>query len=274
MAKGKKTEQVDESYLDYLGIGGEPPGESGEGEGEGGDRDKVAALLKTVGDLTERIDGLQRERRYPAAPATVAMAAPVEPKLKEVTLDGLPDQVDHPEEYAKGLNTRISETMRDNMRLLSTHQAEVGALATHSAGRSDQLWEDFKEDYLPQLEAGLPEDMDATPYVEVAARGLAEKAVRRGQNLDVYMYQGGFMEDVYDATDKVLAPFRASVDEGGEGEGEGGGGTGPTAAEAEAHRTGGILGSSGAKAPKAPNVEDTGGLISDLTEVQLKSGFY
>lgn len=277
MAKGKKTakaktEPVDDSYLDYLGIGGDQE-VKGDGEGEegkgGGEDDKVASLLKTVDDLTSRIDNLQRDRRYPATPIQ-ASPTPTEPKLKEVTLDGLPDQAEHPEEYARGLNTRISETMRDNMRALSTHHAEVGALATQNAGRSEQLWDDFKTDYLPKLEEGLPEDMDATPYVEVAARSLAQKAVKRGLNLDVYMYQGGFMEDVYDAAEKVLAPFRVGK---GEGEGEDTDAH-PTAAEAEAHRTGGIIGPGGAKTVKAPEGEEKGGLISDLTEVQVKSGFF
>lgn len=285
MAKRKKAAEAEgESYLDYLGIGGDGTiagGDGkGEGEGEGGGTDEIAGLLKTVDALTSQVETMQKDRRYPAAPV-VATVAPTEPKFKEVSLDGLPDQADNPEEWAKGLNSRMTETMRDNMRALSVYTAETEAAATRESGRSNQLWTDFQDTYLSRLEDGLPENMEATPYVEVVARNIATKAVRRGQNLDFYMYQGAFAEDVFAETEKVLAPFRTLE---GEGEGEGGKGAGagadnafnPGSGDTEVHRTGGIIGPAGTQGSDAAVVDDgkKGSLIDDISEVQRASGFF
>ena len=282
MAKRKKAAEVEsDSYLDYLGIGGDGTiagGDGkGEGEGEGGD-DKIAGLLKTVDALTSQVETMQKDRRYPAAPV-VATVAPTEPKFKEVSLDGLPDQTEHPEEWAKGLNSRMTETMRDNMRALSVYTAETEAVATRESGRSNQLWTDFQDTYLSRLEEGLPENMEATPYVEVVARNIAAKAVRRGQNLDFYMYQGAFAEDVFAETEKVLAPFRTLEGDGEAERGEGAGSDNtfnPGDGDGEAHRTGGIIGPTVTQGGTAAVVDDgkKGSLIDDISEVQRASGFF
>ncbi len=272
MAKGKKANEESGTYLDYLGIGGDDVPVKGEGEKEGaGAEDQVAGLLKTIESLTSRVDAMQSRRAYGSMPAMAQTTAPTQPKLRDVTLEGLPSQADDPEGYASGLNARIGEAVNENMRALSVFNAETQALATQTAGRSDQLWSDFQDQYLTKLEKDLPDGVDALAYVEVAARGVAKKAARRGLNLDAYMYQTSevFMEDVYAAAEKVLAPFREGT--GKEGDGEGAGGD-----DDEVNRTGGIIGPGGTPGakPKPDEDEDKGSLISDITEIQKKGGFY
>ncbi len=270
MTESKKADPVkDESYLDYLGIGGdEVKGEEKKGEEE----PKVADLLKTIETLSQRMDTMQEQPAiYSPVPMTVtAPVVPVAPKLREVTLDGLPDQVEHPEEWTRGLNSRIGEAVTENIRALSTYNAEVMGQEQATAGRSDQLWKDFQSQYMDKLEEGLPEGVTASSYVEVVARDVAGRAKNRGVNLDAYMYQtsAAFMRDVYDAADKVLAPLRAKKGEEGEAH--------PTAEEAAAaHRTEGIIGAGGLNPGKSgPEEEDKSTLISDLQEVQVKTGFF
>ncbi len=271
MAKGKKKEAATDTYLDYLGIGGDEG--AGEEETKGAEELKVSDLLKNIETLTQRIDTMATERARPAPVAAAGPTAPTPPKLREIALDGLPDQIEHPDEWAKGLNTRINEVVTENIRALSVYNAETASQAGAQEGRSGQLWEDFQTQYMERLEKDLPEGVSATSYVEVAAREVAGKAKRRGLDLNAYMYQTSeaFMEDVFKAADKVLAPLRAVDEEEEEADATV---MGPTVKEVEAHRTGGIIGAGGVKDGKKPSTEDTSTLISDLQEVQVKTGFF
>ncbi len=270
MTKAKK--EKDESYLDFLGVGEEKPGE---GEGEGGEKptqdDQIAGLMKTIEGLSTTVDTLQQQvTRGAQAPAQ----APVilsEPKLKDISFDGLPDQTENPEGFATALNARMSDTLRDNMRAMSEFNAAKTAAASAGETRTEQLWDDFQDQYMTKLELDLPKGMEALPYVEVAAKAVAKRAGRRGLDLDRYMYQGSFMQDVFTEADKVLKPFRGS----GEGKGEGEGEKHPTPEEVEeANRTGGIFGTGGAGETGGGEKPDKSTLISDLQEIQKKSGFF
>ncbi len=273
MAKGKKKAVETDSYLDYLGIGGDQSVSGGtvtaEGEGES-EGSQVADLLKSIESLTARMDTMQTMAARPAPMAAAGPAAPVAPKLREIALDGLPDQMEHPDEWAKGLNSRINEVVTENIRALSVYNAETALQAGAQEGRSSQLWDDFQTQYMDKLEEGLPNGISASSYVEVAARDVAGKAKRRGLDLNAYMYQTSdtFMEDVFKAANKVLAPLRVS--EGGEEEADTDGSVG----EGEVHRTGGIIGPGGVKDGKKGPTEETSTLISDLQEVQIKTGFF
>ncbi len=268
MAKGKaakKTEQ-DEGYLDFLGIGGEKPEGEGAGEkGETSQADQISGLMKTIEGLATTVDTLQQQVTMGATPLQ-ATIAPAEPTLKAVNFEGLPDQQEDPAGFAKVLNTRMSETLQENMRVMGEFNTAKATAASAVETRTEQLWDDFQTQYMTKLETGLPDKLEALPYVEVAAKAVAKRAQRRGLDLDTYMYRGSFMADVFAETEKVLAPFRKE-------EGEGGTEGHPTAAEAEAHRTAGIFGTTGPEGKKPEENEDKG-LISDLQEVQLKSGFY
>ncbi len=269
MTKAKK--EKDESYLDFLGVSEEKPGEEKKGEGEPTTTDQIAGLMKTIEGLSSTVDTLQQQVTLGAQAPAQAPVIPSEPKLKDISFDGLPDQETDPAGFATALNTRMSDTLRDNMRAMTEHNAAKTAAASAGETRTEQLWDDFQNQYMTKLEVDLPKGMEALPYVEVAAKAVAKRAGRRGLDLDRYMYQGSFMQDVFAEADKVLKPFRAS----GEGEGEGEGEKRPTAEEAEeATRTGGIFGTGGAGEPGGGEKPDKSTLISDLQEIQTKSGFF
>ncbi len=262
MTKAKK--EKDEGYLDFLGMGDE---EEEKGRGEPSQATQIAGLMKTIEGLSSTVDSLQHQVDYSRAAPAPTPTVPTEPQLREISFEGLPDQMENPEGYATALNTRMAEAVQYNMRALSDHSAAAQAARAQGEGRTEQLWEDFQAQYMDKLETNLPDGVDALPYIEVAAKAVAKKAQRRGLDLDAYMYQGAFMKDVYAEADKVLKPFRGE-------EGEGGGEEHPTAEEAEAIRTGGIFGSGGVGSEKGGEESEDKGLISDLQEVQLKSGFY
>ncbi len=276
MAKGKKAAKAavvekDESYMDFLGMAGERIGEEEEDKGgtpEPSQADQIAGLMKTIEGLATTVDTLQHQVSMGAQPAAQIVAAPTAPTLKEVSFKGLPDQTEDPEGFANQLNTRMTDTLRDNMRAMTEFETARTATANAGTQRTEQLWSDFQDQYMNKLDTDLPDGMTALPYVEVAAKNLATQAERRGVDLSAYMYRGTFMADVYKEAEKVLAPFRK-----GEGGGEGGE-SGPTPEEIEATRTGGIFGSSGVEGAGGGEKLDKSTLITDLQEVQLKTGFF
>ncbi len=259
----KAKVEKDEGYLDFLGMGDE---KEEKGEKAPDQAEQIAGLMRTIEGLSSTVDNLQQ--RANMAPAAVAPVVPTEPTFREVSFDDLPDQMSNPEGYASALNTRMAEAVQFNVRAMTQHQAVLAEAQAQGAGRTDQLWDDFQSQYMDKLETNLPEGVDPLPYVEVAAKAVAKRAQRRGVDMDTYMFRGSFMQDVYAEADKVLKPIRGE-EEGADGE------THPTAAEAEAIRTGGIFGSGGA-GEVAEEAEDgeKGSLVSDIREIQMKSGFY
>ncbi len=269
MAKGKKkaaAAEKDESYLDFLGIEAEAEGEGKEKDPS--QADQIAGLMKTIEGLSSTVEGLEQRANMAPAAAPVAPVQLVEPKMSEINLDGLPDQSEDPTAYANALTSRMTSTVNANMKAMGEYTAARNAEATEGTGKTEQLWDDFQSQYMEKLEVDLPKGVEALPYVEVAAKAVAKRAQRRGVDMDTYMFRGAFMQDVFAEADKVLKPLR------GESEGEEEGEQHPTAAEAEATRTGGIFGSAGAGEGKGEEIEDKGSLISDLQEIQKKSGFY
>ena len=284
MAKEKKVaaEPAETDILDVLGIGGDPgssgkPAEKAAGK-EPDESDRIATLLTTIEGLTGRVDQMQGDFMRLATGGAPVITTPEAPKMTEITLEGLPDQADDPEGFAKGLNSRVNETLKANMAALTAHQASEQAAVGAATARGDRLWEDFQESYFEKLEADLPDTItDVTPYVETAAKAVAARAVRgiadpvqKARMLDSLMYgtPTRFMEDVFKETERVLAPLRPAA---GEGEGE----KGPTPEEmAAAHRTGGIEGgAAGPKGKGAPGEEQTT-LVQDIEKIQLATGFY
>lgn len=280
MAKAKKAAAApaEESILDALGIGGDPePTEKPKVEGKGPDEaDRIAALLTTIEGLTGRVDQMQGDFMRLASGSAAPITTPEAPKLAEMTLEGLPAQADDPEGFAKGLNSRMNETLQANMAALAKHQSDQQAATASTAARGDRLWADFQESYFEKLEKDLPDTVsDVTPYVETAAKTVAARAVRgvsdpaqKARMLDSLMYgtPTRFMEDVFNEAEKVLAPLRPVAEgEGGEGEG--------TSAGA-AHRTGGIEGTTAGAKKKDTTQEEAGTLVGDIQAIQLKTGFF
>ena len=119
-----------------------------------------------------------------------------------------------------------------------------------------------------------------TPYVETAAKAVAERAVRgiadeaqRARTLDSLMYSTSprFMEDVYKETDRVLSPLRAKADPTP-------GGDLPEPKQGEAHRTGGIEGGGAGKVTETDKdkdeMEKAGTLVGDIQAIQRATGFF
>jgi len=265
-----------ENILDVLGIGGDPePTETPKVEGEEpSDADRIATLLTTIEGLTGRVDQMQGDFMRLATGGAAPLAAPEAPKLAEMTLEGLPDQTEDPEGFAKGMNLRMNETLKANIAALTAHQVAEQAALTAQGNRGDQLWSDFQESYFEKLEADLPDTItDVTPYVETAAKAVAARAVRgvadpaqKARMLDSLMYgtPTRFMEDVFKETEKVLSPLRTPA----EGEGAPG-------APGAAHRTGGIEGTTaGVKKSRANQEEEGGTLVGDIQDIQRASGFF
>lgn len=283
MAKVKKAvaEPAETDILDILGIGGDPASarktDAKPAGKEPSDADRIATLLGTIEGLAGRVDQMQGDFMRLAAGSAPVISAPEAPKLQEVTFDGLPDQGEDPEGFAKGVNKRMTDALQANMAALSSHAAATAAASAAQSNRGDQLWSDFQESYFEKLEADLPDTItDVTPYVETAAKAVATRAVKgvadpaqKARMLDSLMYgtPTRFMEDVFKEAERVLSPLRKPT-EGEEGT------TGPTPEEMAAHRTGGI--DAGAAAPKGkggPGEEQTT-LVQDIEKIQLATGFY
>ena len=279
MAKKQAAKAAeDDGILDILGLAGEPEPKKETKEpakGEPSTEDRISALLGTIEGLSGRVEQMQGDFMRLATGSPTPIQVPEAPKLQDVTFDGLPDQTEDPEGFAKGVNTRVTATLQANMAALTAHQAATQAAAVQVTNRGDQLWADFQASYSEKLEAGLPDTIkDVDPYVETAAKAVAARAVRgmadpaqKQRALDSYMYgtPQRFMEDVFAEVDKVLAPLRVKSGEGeGEAKGEGDAG----------HRTAGITGAGGSIGGKKTEAEEAGTLVGDIEAVQRATGFF
>ncbi len=286
MAKKKSasaSEGEGEGILDILGIA-DPDTETTKKAADPGtaEGDRIKALLGTIEGLTNRVDQMQGDFMRLASGGAAQITVPDAPKMAEVSFDGLPDQADDPEGFAKGLNSRMNDTLAANMKALSDHQAANVSAQSASSARSDQLWSDFQSGYFDKLEADLPDTVsDVTPYVETAAKAVAAKAVRgisdpaqKARVLDNLMYgqPTRFMEDVFTEADRVLSPLRVKP----EGEGEGDEKKGPTPEEmADANRTGGIAGTRQVSVGKKSEEEiKAGTMVGDIQDIQRATGFF
>ncbi len=278
----KKSESEGEGILDILGIADpdkSKPAVKKEPE-PNQDDDRIKALLGTIEGLASKVDQMQGDFMRLATGGAAAIVTPTTPKMAEVNFEGLPDQTEDPEGFAKGLNSRMNDTLAANMKALSDHQAASASAQGAANARSDQLWSDFQSSYFDKLEADLPDTVsDVTPYVETAAKTVAAKAVRgisdpaqKTRVLDNLMYgqPTRFMEDVFAEADRVLSPLRTK------GEGEGEEKKGPTPEEvAEANRTGGIAGTRQASPGKKSEEEiKAGTMVGDIQEIQRATGFF
>ncbi len=283
----KKKVEVDENagILDILGIASEKVVET-KAPVAGEDTDtRIKALVGTIEGLSGRMEQMQGDFMRLATGGAGQIAAPAEPQMAEVTLDGLPDQAEDPEGFAKGLTSRMNDTLRANMKALAAHQSASAGASAATAARSDQLWSDFQSGYFEKLEADLPDTVsDVTPYVETAAKTVAAKAVRgisdpaqKARVLDNLMYgqPARFMEDVYKEADRVLGPLRTAP------EGEGGE-EGPTPAQvaaanqqgAEANRTAVVGARSPSPGAKSEDEIKAGTMVGDIQEIQRATGFF
>ncbi len=159
MAKAKKAAApAEESILDVLGIGGDhgsagEPAKKAAAEGKGPDEaERIATLLTTIEGLTGRVDQMQGDFMRLATGGASTITVPEAPKMAEVTFEGLPDQTDDPEGFAKGLTSRMNDTLKANMAALTAHQAAEQATVAAQGARGDRLWADFQEGYFEKLE--------------------------------------------------------------------------------------------------------------------------
>lgn len=290
MAKKKVENDDDKGILDILGIADpDKKGSEKKAPAQGEDTDaRIKALVGTIEGLSGRMEQMQGDFMRLATGGAAQIAVPEAPKMAEVSFDGLPDQTEDPEGFAKGLNTRVNDTLRANMKALSEHQVAQASAVNATSARSDQLWSDFQSGYFEKLEANLPDTVsDVTPYVETAAKTVAAKAVRgisdpvqKARVLDNLMYgqPTRFMEDVFAEADRVLGPLRVKS----EGEGEGKGGDGPSPeqmaaanAQGEPNRTAGVDAGRASSSPQKSEEEiKAGTLVGDIQDIQRATGFF
>ncbi len=285
MARKKVEVDENEGILDVLGLTGEKKTAKAPDPTPGEDTDaRIKALVGTIEGLNGRMEQMQGDFMRLATGGAAQITAPAAPQMAEVSFDGLPDQAEDPEGFAKGLNTRVNDTLRANMKALADHQSASAGASAASAARSDQLWSDFQSSYFDKLEADLPDTVsDVTPYVETAAKSVAAKAVRgisdpaqKARVLDNLMYgqPTRFMEDVYKEADRVLGPLRTpSEGEGGE--------EGPTPEQVAAANKGGAANRTavvGARSPspgaKSEDEIKAGTMVGDIQEIQRATGFF
>ncbi len=228
--------------------------------------DPNAALIETLGRINDRIDRIQD-----GIVATATAPAPVKPleapTLSEMDMTGLPDQVDDPVGYQKGLNDRIANTVTEGVRRITEFDSAQRAAETAKASQYSGVFTDFKAQHYEELGKGLPEDVDLTDYVEVAAKRVMGRVTARGGDVDAYMTRtrDTFFRDVIAEANKILGPMRSEDD-----------GKKPDVEDAD-HRTGGLIGDTGTGDPKLNDEDEKASqtsLIDDIQAIQVKTGFH
>lgn len=246
----EQSEEISPSIFEALeahaqGIGGPEPKPKEEGV-------TVQDLMKEIATLKATQDELQRTNAalMTQAPATVA-TRPEPPKGIDMT--GLPDPITESKAYADEVNKRIAA----NVEAQQKYRDQQAKSTADSNNRYKDLFTDFAvafEDYA-----------DDDDKIEYAAAKAAEVAVKRGLDLDRYMFgnRDGFFRDVVKQYDRIFGP-----------PGGAGGEDNSLEEDGDDSRTASIFGGaeSGGK-PSASARPGPGDMMEDLKEIQRKMGY-
>lgn len=265
---------------------GLPVEEDPSGEANTGDEVTIADLQKQIADLTQSKETteqqLQRLERtnvqlLTGQPAQKpAEAAPQAPELAKLDLTGLPDPVEHPNEYSQQLGDRVNAVISTNTSLLANQKQTVDTSAQQREGRIADLWTEFSERH---QDLAAHEDI-----VKAAAANAIAKAQRSGLDSDTYIFRLGeqFIEDTAAETRRIISSVtpKPDAEQAAAGEGEDSKPVFPSpvpaTGEEDANRTAGVMAATPPKTPakKGAKDEGEGNMIKEMTDMQLKTGFF
>jgi len=256
----------------FAGFGGEQtkqePAKTGVGP-------TIAELQAQLREQNARLEAFQRERTL----QSVALAAPTpqvrtqeDPKIGQVDLSGLPDPVADFEGYQKALSERISGAIQTGVKTGIERHSSALTAEQEAKQKVDALFTDFSK-----LNPEYGKNADRVAFA-------AEKAVREAQarGLDGQKYIFGardqFFKDVQAHYDSVFGKPTApqEEDEGDEGDDTGALSDRTLEQAATDGRAVAVFGGSpgGKGKGAAQQQEQKGDLLSDLKELQQKSGFF
>lgn len=195
-----------------------------------------------------------------APPVAQAVTSPVNTPAK----DTLPDPTEDPQGYAKAVEARAEA----NARALVENERNRDRSAQTQKERTDQLFADFGKKY--------PDIAKHKGRLEYVAGEVVKKAIARGVDGQKYIFQASdmFFDDVAKAYSEEFgeAPKKDTTPDGD---------SDPVSGDEndETNRTGGIFGGlESGHAPsgksKAPKVEPVSGMVKELQDIQMKTGFY
>lgn len=225
-------------------------------------------------DLLARLDALERQNTELSQSLRLSQMAPtggtaqnqriVDPKTLKLDLQGLPDQLEKPEDFQRELQTRIN-TVIEAREYATTEERRQQEQANV---QSTRLWEGFKTAH---SDWAAHEDL-----VGVVAQKVASEAKARGVDTQRYMHQtpelfyadvvkrlndqyGALLEEQDAPAGERRAPVQRKTDPN---EDDG--------------RTGGIFGGQESGGAPAPGQRPKGGsdMIEDLQKVQRAMGIF
>lgn len=220
----------------------------------GGDADKpevkeedevsLKDLLLQIKTLNERVATGEQERL-----ALMTQAPRVEDTPKapgEMSIDGLPDPVAYPDEYAKELNKRIQASVAERFE----YQTKQNNQARSQENRVKGLWDDFS--------IAHPDIAQEKDRVEFAAQKVAARAQARGIDLDRYMFANSqtFFRDIAGEYNKLFPKVEAQE------------------VEEDANRSQSIFGGVDSMNRVQPKAPEKGDMIADLHNIQRKMGLF
>lgn len=233
----------------------------------------VADLLKQIAEMKQELDSIGNTNNalLTAAPQVLEPEVP-----KAINFDGLPDPVVDPKGYAEGLEQRI--TARQNQQ--RDYENQQNRVQQTRKEKFDTLWSDFSDKY-----ADIAADQKG---LEFAAQQVANEARSRGVDLDRYMFgsRDRFMAAVAKEYEEVFGPSEEVDEEAEEAprpRGRPRKGSKRVVARRQLGndddddgRTGGIFGGqeSGGARTGSKDKPQAGDMVSDLQELQRKSGFF
>lgn len=259
MAKKKRTSKsaTQETPLEAFASSGAPIMASAERDAEVAEASEGEAKPVSNDVLLERISQMQKQLDQQERDNLALLSTPnggsqnQQREAPKLDLTNLPNPIDDPEGYAKEMNVRYEKGLKDQSQYLQ----ETQNASRQQDGKVNELWDNFSERY--------PQYADDPDKVEFAALKVAKAAQRRGVDLNRYMFQTQekYMRDVAQEFEKSFG----TKEEADDGDDE---------ADAPADRSIGIM--PGGKGPTraAEPKGKKGDLISDLHELQIKTGFY
>ncbi len=265
--RATKQDDIPESIFDALNLNapGQDPGKS-ERKTATTQAPSVEDLMKQLGALQTRVDSAERAN---VALTTAALKVVPEVKMPVLNMDGLPDPMDKPQEYA----AEVAKRTVAYQNAVSDAQGKQREAQQAAQVDYDELWKDFtavNPDYVS--------DMDALEY----AVGKVKKVLnRKGVDVDKYMTLNSdrFFRDITDAYDKRFGKPGEDEDEPLEVDDA----PPPRKRKAKSQvtdddddgRTGGIFGGiDGSSAGRRAQGPPPGDLIKDLQDIQRKTGYF
>lgn len=236
---------------------------------------------RDIAELRRQNEELQRQLNTPAIPrAPAAERRIVEPKDVRFSLEGMPDPITEPEKYAAEMQTRINATFEARQ---AAHNQSLEAANSQQA-QSNALWSQFSEMY--------PDWAEDQEKVRFAAEAVINAAKAKGLDTEAYIttFSAQFCKDVAGKLEQTFGPLDVEGDEEDAGDDDFGDGfeengyedeiprsrkAKQDSQEDEDGRTAGIFGGmESGGAPARGKQEKKSDMITDLIEVQRRSGFF